>query len=260
VSVELFDDPDLDHVLASGLSALAPEVEAVDVTLAELRPRFHRARTRRRVVRASAAIAALLVVGSVAIAEAPSARRSHVTVESPVRRTETTHARKRISTPPRPRASTTTPPTAPAPTNTAHAFSSPPTAPAPAVVVSPTAPPTLPAPAPTPPSAPKASQVRRFFSTGGSIEVRLSNGRLTLTDVSPARGYRKDVVTQAPQWIEVRFTRNGREPSDIEVGILRGKMVEISHIDRTWSWRHLNGVSAPSRSGSSVDPSTWNWG
>jgi hypothetical protein len=48
VSLEIFDDPELDRALASGLSSLAPEVEAVDVTLAELRPRFHRARTRRR--------------------------------------------------------------------------------------------------------------------------------------------------------------------------------------------------------------------
>src|SRR5262249_46718769 len=86
MSIDLFDDPGLDHAIARVLSELAPDVGAVDATLAELRPRFHRARKRRRVAQAGGLMAALFAVGSAGIAAAPNARHSHVTVESPDRR------------------------------------------------------------------------------------------------------------------------------------------------------------------------------
>ena len=77
------DFDDIDRALASGLAALAPEVEGGDETLASLRPRFQRARTRNRAMKAGGAIAVLVVIASVAAMAAPSSRRSHVQVSSP---------------------------------------------------------------------------------------------------------------------------------------------------------------------------------
>jgi hypothetical protein len=220
VSLELFDDPALDRALASGLSDLAPEVEAVDLTLAELRPRFHRARTRRRVVRASAGVAALLVVGSFAIAGAPSVRRAHVTVESPARRTEPKTVPKHTSTTARPRpAPTTTPTTLPAPTNAPSASH---TATAPRVVILPIAPPSTAAPTVPPRTNPPTSAVpspavgtQRYSSWAGSILVRLDHDRMVLVKVLPDAGFRGRVNAQRPSYIDVSFTRNGHTASRV---------------------------------------------
>jgi hypothetical protein len=89
--------------------------------------------------------------------------------------------------------------------------------------------------------------------------VRLSNRRLTLTDVRPARGYRSDVVARGPQLVDVRFTRNGREPSEIVVGIVRGQMVRIDGADRTWTWRHLSSVSVSNHHTGPSHPTDWKW-
>ena len=78
MSSDRFDD--LDRALASGLSSLAPEVSGGDETLAALRPRFERARTRRRIAKASITTVCLLLVGGLAALAAPGTSRSKVTV------------------------------------------------------------------------------------------------------------------------------------------------------------------------------------
>jgi hypothetical protein len=253
MSIDLFDDPDLDRVLASGLSALAPEIEAIDVTLAELRPRFHRARTRRRVVRASAAIAALLVVGSAAFAEAPSARHSHVTIEAPDRRIAPTTLPKRTHTSasvPRHHTTTTKPATLPA-TNPPPASSAPGTSGAPQHVVVPQSP-TSGAPAPTHTAAPPATTPApvsvRYRSSGGSIAVRFANGRMALTGVYPAKGYREDLRANTAQRIDVQFTRHGRLASEIALKVINGHVVRTDSSDGgydSWVSRGISSVSPP---------------
>ena len=81
---EPFDD--VDRALAHGLSALAPEVDGGDETLAALRPRFRRARTRRRVAGVGVSLVALAAIGSVAVLAAPDSGRAHVQVSGRPRR------------------------------------------------------------------------------------------------------------------------------------------------------------------------------
>ena len=59
MSPDPFDD--IDRALAGGLSALAPEVDGGDETLARLRPRFQRARSRNRVMKVGGTLVALVV-------------------------------------------------------------------------------------------------------------------------------------------------------------------------------------------------------
>jgi hypothetical protein len=247
VSLDLFDDPTLDRALASGLSALAPYVDPVDVTLAELKPLFRQARTRRRVVRGSAAVAVLLLVGSVALATVPSARRAHVTVESPARRSVKGTVPKNSSVQPSAKrakspavgSATARPPA----TSSSHVNISPSTKPA---VVRPTAGPSTAGAATAPPqTAPRSTvpgaQSRRFYSSGGSIVVSLDHGRLRLVGVSPVKGYSGDVRVRSAQTVDVWFTRKGRRASEVEVSIVDGHMAQIEGSHDTWSW---SGASA----------------
>jgi hypothetical protein len=252
MTLDLFDDPALDRVLADGLNALAPQIEPVDVVLAELRPRFRRARTRRRVLQASSALAALFLVGgSVALASAPSARRSHVTVESPARHTETSAPSRRASSPARhaPRIKTTpkTLPSRPSvvvpPASSSPLTSGPPQKP---VVVAPSpppsAPPTIPQTTSPPTAAAPAVTTARYWSSGGTIAVRFSRGRMRLVRVSPAGGYRYYVAAEEAQHIDVHFTRNGRRASEIELRVIDGRMVRVQARD-TWAWRGVTAAS-----------------
>jgi hypothetical protein len=250
MSVGLFDDPGLDHALARGLSELAPEVDAVDLTLAELRPRFHRARTRRRVVRASAAMTALLVVGSAAAAAAPSARHSHVMVESPDRRLEPStvpHRRPKhpsTSVPQRP--AVTKPRAAPA-TNAPPASSAPNTSGASAPLVV-TVPPTSATPASTrataPATTPQVPQPLRYSSEGGTITVRFAKGRMTLVGVYPAKGYHVSRRVVTPSRIDVGFARRSRGgASEIELNVVNGRVVQSNGDHESWTSRGISAVS-----------------
>jgi hypothetical protein len=250
---DLFDDPGLDRVLASGLSDLAPEVDSADVALAELRPLFRQARRRRRIAQLTGALAAVFVVGgAVALAEAPSARRSHVTVESPRRIETTATTPKRAAKPkpatktPKPTHATTPPvrvvPSAPSSTTGAppHIVVVPTTAPVPAAT-------TTPKPTAPPATAPALPVPVRYTSRFGSILVRFDHGRMTLVSVAPEPGYRKHVATNTPQHIDVRFSRDGQR-SEIELLVVGDKVVR-AHDEESWSpWRGVSAVSSVSKS------------
>jgi len=233
VSLDSLDDIALDGVLSSGLSALAPDIEPVDLWLDDLRPRFQRARTRRRVVRASGALVAFLVFGAFAFAfaQGPSMRRSHVTVESHSREPQATRGPKHTTTSRQPQSTTTAAPTTlPASTNPPPGSSS-------ALRVG-VPPGTAGTSAPPPGSAPPAqgsqptvapSQTRAFESFGGSISVRLDGGRLTLVQVSPTKGNHADVRVRLPRHVDVSFLRKGHVVSRIDVVVRNGRMVRIPH-------------------------------
>jgi hypothetical protein len=252
---DLYDDPGLDRALASGLSALAPEVEPVDVALAELRPRFQRARTRRRVMQTSAALAGLLVVGgSIVVAASPNTRRAHVSVESPARHTETTKPSNRPSrTAPHARvhvAPKAPPATVPPPVSSYPHTS----APRPPVAVAlpttrPSSPATTPKHATSPP--PTVAPVVRYDSLYGSISVRFQHGQMKLVGVYADPGYRGYVEAKRPQYIDVRFTRDGHRSSEIQLSVVNGRIVQNEDQD-SWAWRGVSSVSPVSKNRAGV--------
>jgi len=225
---DLGDLDDLDDALSSGLADLAPTVASPDDLLTAMRPRFVRARNRRRVVRLSGTLAALLLIGGVAVIAAPRSQRSRVSVAAPPSIAPTTVRPKTAKTKaPRTTTVPTTPTTASAP------IGSPATQPwvgAPAVL--PTSPATLPvtlpqAPAPSITPGPTSGGggpgatlpmttttiptttvgVHVYRSPGGSVTVRFAHGFLSLRQVSPAAGYRWYVGYEDLYHVDVRFTR-----------------------------------------------------
>lgn len=273
MSFESFDDPELDSALASGLSSLAPDVPVADVALAEMLPRFQRARTRRRVVQASSALGVLLLLGGVAYAEAPSARHSQVTVEAPAQRPTTTTAPKRTTTTHKRRTpkTTTVPTTAPPPTNPSSSSSSPHWSPSSGVSVSPTAPPATQPPttaAPTPTTRKPtvattvpASTTRRYYSYAGSVVVRLEDGKMSLLHVSPGKGYGYYVAVQRSLHIVVRFTRHSHTVSTVELVVINGRIRQIKHSvfatdqDVSSGWSRVSAASSSDGHGSGCDHS-----
>jgi hypothetical protein len=232
MSGESFDD--LDRALASGLSSLAPDV-AGDDALTELRPRFERARTRRRVAFAGSALAVAGVVGAMAAVAAPGRARSHVRVAVPP--SSSTTSAPASTTSHRATSTTAAPPTVTTPTTVATAASAGPTTPppspvsalpttaAPAVIIG-TTPTTLPATTTTTPG-----EVRTYRSGGGSVVVRVWNGELTLLDVSAAAGYSASIRDDGPSRIEVRF-ENGNDVSRIVLRVSSGHVVQSNSVHR----------------------------
>jgi hypothetical protein len=253
VSPDPFDD--IDRALASGLSALAPEVDGGDEKLAEVRPRFQRARTRARVVKIGGTVAILLAIGSVATLAAPSSQRSHVQVFSPPTTREPRRHPVRTST--TSVATTTVPATSPTSTPT--------TATSPAIVGSTnpgngstaTTPVTVPGTTPgtdphgdrggsgssnggdgqghggssTSTTAPGShNEVHEYQSHGGSVRVRFSHGVLSLISVSRASGYHSHVVQNRPDDIEVRFS-NSHGEWRIRIRVEHGR--PVSEVDHT---------------------------
>ena len=224
------DDPfdEVDRALAHGLSALAPEVEAGDETLAALRPRFRRARTRRRAAQVGASLVALAVVGSVALLAAPDSQRSHVQVSATPSsgHSTTTKSSTSVSTTTRPGVSRPPTPTTaghssgrsgPSDSSSSRGRSS-----SPATAVPATAPNgdhRGPGPSgagsggdrghegsgPQSTTVPRAPEVHAYGSAGGTVTVRLARGQLQLLDASAAGGYRASVENAQPDDIEVRF-------------------------------------------------------
>lgn len=243
------DDPfeTIDRALSSGLSALAPNVSGDEETLAALRPRFRRARTRRRVVKAGGLLSALLVVGGVAALAAPQSQHTHVSVSSPSTTTPAAkkHPRKSAtstSTVPR-TVPTTTPTTALTPTTArpnrgvGPGSSSGPgssvTFPAPVVT---TVPSQGPGPSPTtggghsPGGPPSTTPSRTMYGVvyrtpGGTITFDFKSGRLRLTNESPKPGYYKDVFRDSDHEIDVRFLRGGEPRYRIDVQVKDGHLV-----------------------------------
>jgi hypothetical protein len=174
-----------------------------------------------------------LAVGAFAVAQSPGMRRSHVTVESPARHSDTTLAPKRTTTSrPRPATPTTSPATLPASTNPPPGTTSgsgvavlPGTSGTSASNSAPTTGAASSAPAATQPprSAVAPQAVHQYNSAGGSIVVRLNAGTLTLLQVSPDQGNHANVHAQ-PTTIDVWFLRKDRAISRIQVTVVNGHM------------------------------------
>lgn len=249
MSPDPFDE--LDRELARGLSRLAPEVGGGDETLASMRPRFQRARTRARIVRVSAGLASLLAIGTIATLAAPSRERSHVSVNAPSstpatqRRVPPSTRHTSTTTVPATRASTTTS-TVTTPTTGGSGPSSPsgPTPTTAAVPVPVTSPDAHGGPGPsgggsdgghghggssTSTTVPSQSGTRTYHSSGGDITVRFSHGALSLIHVSPASGCSSDIRDRGPYHVEVRFRRGGQEQSRIELQVENGRIVRTDH-------------------------------
>lgn len=228
MSDEPFDE--VDRALAQGLSALAPEVEGGDETLAALRPRFRRARTRRRAAQVGASLGALAVIGSVALLAAPDSQRSHVQVSATPSsgHSTTTTSSTSVSSTTRPGISRPPPPPTPTTTGRSSGHSGPSDSSSSSGPSS--SPTTVPATAPNggqggpgpsgggsggdrghegsgPQSTtvPRAPEVHTYGSAGGTVTVRLAHGQLQLLDDSAAGGYRASVENAQPDDIEVRF-------------------------------------------------------
>ena len=247
------DDPfeSIDRALSSGLSGLAPNVAGDDETLAVLRPRFRRACTRRRVVKAGGLLSALLVVGGVARLAAPQSQHTHVSVSSPSTTTPTPKKRTHksatsTSTVPR-TVPTSTPTTALTPTTTRPnrgVGSGPSIGPGSSVTFPPPVVTTVPSqgsgpgPSPTtggghspggPPSTTATTVPRPMWgavanSKGGSITFNFAFGRLRLLDVSPKDGYYKDVFRASSREIDVRFLQGGEVRSRIDLQVKDGRL------------------------------------
>lgn len=244
------DDPfeSIDRALSSGLSALAPNVAGDDETLAALRPRFRRARTRRRVAQAGGVLSSLLLVGGVAALAAPESAHTHVSVSSPST-TPNTNKRPHRSAPP---SSTSTVPRTVPTTTTPTSVLTPTTArpnrgvgpgsssgpgssvtfPAPVVTTVPSQGPTTGGghspggpPATTPTTRPPTIYGGVAGTHGGTITYNFANGRLRLLDVSPANGYYKDVFRDSYREIDVRFWRGGELRYRIDLQVKDGHLV-----------------------------------
>jgi len=229
VSPEPFDE--VDRALATGLSALAPDVHDGDETLAAMRPRLHRARTRARLVRIAGTVGALVVIGSVAAVMAPHSARTRVSVSSQTSTPGSTARTVPTSTTTvagsRNGAASTTIST---PTTAGTKF-------APTTVGSVIVPVTTPGgghPVNNPSTTTTtvaAGTEHAYNSPSGSITVRFSNGILTLLHVSPGPGFAADVRDRGPDRVEVRFTVGGSERSRIEIRVENGRLVRIDHSD-----------------------------
>jgi hypothetical protein len=228
VSDESFDE--LDRALAHGLSALAPEVDGGDETLARLRPRFRRARTRRRAAGIGVSLVALVAIGSVALLAAPDSERAHVQVSgSPSTRGHSITSRSPTSV-----STTTGPDSSPPPSSpTTSGHSSGPSGssnlsnPSGGASPSPgTVPGTVPngdhggpgpsgggsggenshgGSGPQSTTVPPTSEVQTYRSAGGTVTVRFAHGQLQLLGESAATGYQASIGSDQPDDIDVRF-------------------------------------------------------
>jgi hypothetical protein len=77
---------------------------------------------------------------------------------------------------------------------------------------------------PAPTLAPAVTQT--FSSTGGSIDVTLGNGALTLNGVSPAAGYTPQVHDGGGERVEVRFFDAQGKEWRIRIEIAGGSMTQ----------------------------------
>ncbi len=208
---------DLDRALAAGLGGLAPDANDADAVLASMRTRLQRARTRHRLVRASAALGAFVVLGTGAVALAgqsthkdavsvahPSTTTLPPTTSSTSTSTSTSTTRASTATIPR-RTTVTTVPSAPHPT--VPGGGTPPPATVPSVTNTTTAAP---------------SELHTYDSDGGTMTVRFSGGRLMLVSYHAAAGYTAEVHRTDPDDVEVRFS--GSADHRIRIRVENGRL------------------------------------
>jgi hypothetical protein len=206
------DEPrdELDRALASRLDALAGGDDDAVAMLETMRPGLQRARTRHRMVRASAAALALAVVVSlVAVVSSASTRHGNVAVQP----ASSTSVQPIVPKPKPPKlrtVTTTTKPGGPAATTPGGTQS--PTAPAPG---------TPPAGNPGPgggsdgpgdggsPITSGSPQTHTYVAPGGRVTVQCASGRLSLVSYAANDTWTSELHTNTPQEIELRFSRSG---------------------------------------------------
>jgi hypothetical protein len=218
------DEPrdELDHALGAGLGRLGGDAPDADATLAELQPRFRRARTRARVVRASAVALVAIVLGAGAyVFAANGSGKNRVSVAA----STTTGSAHRSTTSLQRRSTTTT--TAPAPSTTPTTA---PTSPRTMITVpfgggNQGPPPTAPA-LPTTTTPPSNGENHTYHADGGTMTVRFANGQLTLVSYQASDGWVAAVHTNTPDDIEVRFSKGG-DDSRIRVRVENGRPVQV---------------------------------
>ena len=244
---------DLDRALAAGLGALVPDVDGADATLEALRPRMRRARTQRRVARASSAVVALVLLGAVAAFAVPhSYFRSHVSVAShehggsglqpPHAKTTTSIAR--VVVPPHATSTTVTPIHGVSTTTITVPLVVPPQHGATPTTIDVTHNPSGSSgndhgggggdhggsggsggesTTTTPPTTvPSGDQT--FDSAGGSLTVSFDGSALTLVGSHAAAGYTAHVDSQQPDDIEIRFVK-GEMTWRIQVQVENGQVI-----------------------------------
>jgi hypothetical protein len=210
---------DLDRALSAGLADLAPAEPDATSALTALRPRMQRARTRHRVLQASAVAAVVLVLGVGAALASPSDKRAHVQVTNPSS-TQDPADRSRGT-------STTVPETTTLPASTTipsnggfPGIGGPPN----------TTPVTTPgatsATTPTPTAVPDPGTNSTHRSDGGSIVVRFQNGQLSLISSAPATGFTATVHANKPDDVEVRFRNRGGDETRVRVRVVDGRIQE----------------------------------
>jgi hypothetical protein len=184
-----------------------------DPVLDSLRPRLQRARTRRRASAAGVLAGLAVVVVALFLAlgpggggdrsvRTPPASGGPVTTGRPDATTTTGGTAPTVDTRPEPGGTTAT--------------SVPSTAPGTAPAATPGT--TAASTAPTPPSS------SDYSSAGGSITVRVADGRVSLVRSAPAPGYTAEVHDDGPTRVEVRFS-DGKTEWRIRVDLTNGVLV-----------------------------------
>lgn len=196
---------ELDRALAARLGAMAADDDDAAAVLETMRPGLRRARNRHRVVRVSAAVAALAVaVSLVAVLSSGSARHGNVAVNSSPTTVKPSISPNPPPMPPKTHDVTTT--TQPNPPATSAPPGHPANSPAHTIPVAP-APSGLGGNGPTAPgpTIPAQPQTLHYSAPGGSLDLTCSSGRLQLVHWGPDPGWTGQVDKNEPQEIEVRF-------------------------------------------------------
>jgi cytoskeletal protein RodZ len=219
---------DLDRALSAGLSDLAPAEPDATATLHTLRPGLRRARTRYRIMQGSAIAAVVLALGVGVALASPGSNRAQVNVTNPPT-TESNENQSRQTSTTAPGESTTAPATqttiADAPPVSTPGAGPPPTTPRPVDRGTPSSTPENTTPATAPGAATPPAQQPTYASKGGSVTVRLANGKLTLVSYDAAAGYSPTVHTNKPDDVEVRFRKNGEsDETRVRIRVVNGRL------------------------------------
>jgi hypothetical protein len=208
-----FDGTD-DELQRRFAASSTPERDA-DAVLGALRPRFERARTRRRVGFVSATVGVAAVVVALVFALGPTGGDGGSVRVPPATRGPMSTA------PPSPTATTGAGGGA-TPTTVGNGGDDQPASTTPTANTEP------PAPEPSTPTAATPERTESFSSDGGTITVQQRNGQVSLLSASATAGFATEVHDNGPTRVEVRFT-NGNTEWRIRVDLVDDNLVpEVS--------------------------------
>lgn len=224
-------DPDaIDELLRARLlsaAPAAPDAAAVDGELAELTPRFRRARQRRQTAVAavsSAAVVALLVVGAVVFGGTGGQR---IDTADDDRTSTSTTSTTSTTVPTTTGPTTTTVPGSTAVPTTAVPSVPDPTPPSPGGNAATVPPPST--TSPVPPSTAPVGGTQTLSSEGGTATVRWNATSITVIGTSPAVGWQLEEIDQrSPTRVVVDFRRDeggsGTSTASIDARVVDGRL------------------------------------